>query len=55
MITDNAHHDADWVDDHIEAYLDGDLPEADQIRFEKALEADESWQQELAIAVNLRD
>ena len=55
MTTDNAHHDAGWVDDHIEAYLDGALPEQDRIRFENALEANEVWQQELAFAINLRD
>lgn len=55
MTTDNAHHDAGWVDDHIEAYLDGALSEKDRIRFEDALEKNEAWQQELAFAINLRD
>lgn len=55
MTTDDAYHDAEWVDDHIEAYLDGALPEEDRLRFENALETNEAWQRELAFAVNLRD
>jgi anti-sigma factor RsiW len=53
--SDDANHDASWVDDRIEAYLDGDLPDEERARFERLLQQQDDWQRELALAVNLRD
>ena len=51
--TDDA-TEKDWMEDRIEAYLDGDLPEAERARFE-ALMALEPWQREVALAIRVRD
>lgn len=42
--------DQQWADDHLEAYLDGLLPEEDRQRFDRMLEADDWLQAELSRA-----
>lgn len=44
-----------WLDDRIEAYLDGELPEAERQQFEQLLEDDASGQQSLTWAISIRD
>ncbi len=44
-----------WLDTRIEAYLDGELTDEEQQRFERLLEDDASSQQELTWAISIRD
>jgi len=44
----------DWMDAHIEAYVDGALSPDDQARFEAALHADPTWQDEVKHARSIR-
>ena len=46
--------DADWMDDRVEAYLDGALPPDEHIAFERQLRADAAWQAELRLARQVR-
>ncbi len=51
-------HDPDhqkWLDDRIEAYLDGELPAEESRRFEQLLEQDDLSQQSLSWAISIRD
>ena len=45
----------DWVDEHLEAYLDGDLSAADAERMERTLEGSPKLQRELALARRIHE
>lgn len=47
-------HDADWMDERIEAYLDGALPVDEQAAFERQLHTDATWDTELRLARQIR-
>ena len=42
--------DPDWLDDRLEAFLDGELPGEEHRLVAEAIEADPHWQQEAALA-----
>ena len=46
--------DVHWIDDRLEAFLDGELPEAERAVLDGALRADPAWQAELALARRIR-
>ena len=44
-----------WLDDRIEAYLDGDLPAGEAEKVEQMLADDEEWLAEIHLAQQIRD
>lgn len=44
-----------WIDERLEAYLDGDLPDDEQAAVEQHLAADPSWEAEARLARQVRD
>lgn len=44
-----------WIDERLEAYLDGDLPDDEQAAMEQHLAADPSWEAEVRLARQVRD
>ncbi|MFK7847449.1 MAG: anti-sigma factor [Rhodothermales bacterium] len=44
-----------WLDDRTEAYLDGELSIEEHNQFERLLQQDNDWQQEVSWAVTIRD
>ena len=44
-----------WLNDHLEAYMDGELAESDSKRIDDALQTHEHLQEELTLAINIRD
>ena len=51
----NDSNNGKWLDDRLEAYLDGELSAEEQSQFEEIIEHDDAWQQEMAWAVTIRD
>ncbi len=54
MKTDDT-NPANWLDEHLEAFLDGELKAEEAQKFERLLEQDGQSQQSLLWAVNIRD
>ena len=44
-----------WMEERIEAYLDGQLPPDEEAHFERLLDEDASWQDEVDLACRIRD
>lgn len=44
-----------WMEDRIEAYLDGELEEAERASFERHLAGDQAWEAELFLAGKIRN
>ncbi len=53
--TNDPNKQAEWLDNRIEAYLDGELITEELAQFEQLLGEDKKWQQEIAWAVSIRD
>ena len=51
---DSASYEA-WLNDHLEAYLDGDLSAEETHRVETMLAEHPQWQEELTLAITIRD
>jgi len=50
---DSSHHD--WMDDRVEAYLDGDLSGDDLARFEQTLEDEPYWRTQVQNAARIQE
>lgn len=50
----DAPPNADWLDDRVEAYLDGDLAAAEAAVFEAHLLQNEVWEEEMLLAEQIR-
>lgn len=54
-VTTNNSDNSKWIDERIEAYLDGELSAEEQSKFERLMEEEQTWQQEMSWAVTIRD
>ena len=46
---------AEWMDARVEAYVDGELPRTERVRFEAALDADAAWAREVHCAQEIQN